>query len=227
LNQERRKGLDIPNPNPAWWQLRRKLANELAVRKKPLLFTLADRVYTHLYHRINRHLGGFAHALVEQRVLAKEAELFYHPLTRGGEGHLEVAKSIHYTKENLCHMILSLKPFGCMPSTQSDGVMASVMSRYEDILFVSVETSGDGDINAISRVQMALADAKRRAQREFESSIEATGKSLEEITEFVASDPRLRRPSFSVNHHPGVAGVAANFVLHVAQMMDRTGARRI
>jgi predicted nucleotide-binding protein (sugar kinase/HSP70/actin superfamily) len=221
LNQQRREGLDVPHDDPGWWQFRKKLVNQLASQKKPMLFGVADRLYTKLYSRINQRLGGLAHPLIDQKDLAREAEPFYHPLTRGGEGHLEVAKSIYYTKRNLCHMILSLKPFGCMPSTQSDGVMASVISKHEDILFVSVETSGDGDINAISRVQMALADAKKRAKREFEEALESTGRNLEEILEFTAANPELRCPSFSIKHHPGVTGVAANFVLQVARMMPR------
>jgi len=227
LNQVRRKGLDVPHQDPRWWQLRRRLANEIACRKKPILFSVADRVYTGLYEKVNRRLGGLAHRLIPQQALAREAESFYHPLTRGGEGHLEVAKSIYYTKHNLCHMVLSLKPFGCMPSTQSDGVMASVTSQHEDILFVSVETSGDGDIKAISRVQMALADAKRRASREFEQALESTGRSLVEIREFAEAHRELRRPSFNLEHQPGVANVAANFVLQVAKLMDRTRAQRV
>lgn len=227
LSQLRREGLDVPHPNARGWQWRKRLANLLASQKKPLLFALADHLYTRLYRRINERLGGLAHPLIDQQALAKEAEPFYHPLTRGGEGHLEVAKSIYYTKQNLCHMVLSLKPFGCMPSTQSDGVMASVISKHEDILFVSVETSGDGDINAISRVQMALADAKRRAQREFDEALESTGRELEQIQDFVAKRPDLRRPSLVLAHHPGVTGVAANFILHVARMMDRAGIRHI
>jgi predicted nucleotide-binding protein (sugar kinase/HSP70/actin superfamily) len=225
LNQLRREGLDVPHPNASSWQVRKRLANLLANQKKPLLFAFADRMYTRLYRRINERLGNLAHSLIDQKALAEEAEPFYHPLTRGGEGHLEVAKSIYYTKQNLCHMILSLKPFGCMPSTQSDGVMASVLSKHEDILFVSVETSGDGDINAISRVQMALADAKRRAQKEFDDALESTGRSLDKIREFAASRTELRRPSLKFEHRLGVTGVAANFVLHVAKMMDQAGIR--
>ena len=30
----------------------------------------------------------------------------------GGEGHLEVAKNIYYSNKDMCHMVLSLKPFG-------------------------------------------------------------------------------------------------------------------
>ena len=76
---------------------------------------------------------------------------------KAAKDHLEVAKAIYYTtQESKAHMILSLKPFGCMPSTQSDGAMAQVVSKYKDMIFLPIETSGEGEVNAHSRVQMAL-----------------------------------------------------------------------
>jgi hypothetical protein len=53
--------------------------------------------------------------------LARLAHPYYNQFARGGEGHLEVAKNIYYTVSRKAHMVLSLKPFGCMPSSQSDG----------------------------------------------------------------------------------------------------------
>lgn len=221
LSHLRRKGLEDKYPGAHWWQLGKRLSNRVAFLKKPLLFTLCDRIYSRQFHRINRALGNIAHPLIPQKDLAEAAWKYYHPLTRGGEGHLEVGKSILCTRKRLAHMVLSLKPFGCMPSTQSDGVMAAVTSQHDDLLFLSVETSGDGDINALSRVQMALADARRRARTEFEGALQATGKSLEEIRAYVDRHPELKRPSYPIPHFKGTAGVAANFVLHVAARMKR------
>ncbi len=68
----------------------------------------------------------------------------------------------------LCHMVLSLKPFGCMPSTQSDGAQSAVVNKFKDMIFLPIETSGEGEINAHSRVQMALGEAKNKAKKEFE-----------------------------------------------------------
>jgi len=221
LGQIQRIGLEPPNPNPGWWQLHKHLANQLSFRKKPLLFTIADRVYSRQYHRIGGKLGGISHGLVKQKIFSRLAAPYYDPLTRGGEGHLEVAKSIYYTRNRLCHMVLSLKPFGCMPSTQSDGVMAAVTSQHDDLLFVSIETSGDGEINAFSRVQMALTDARRRAKEEFQGALELTGKRLDDIRDYIAARPELQQPSYSFPRHQEMAGVAANFVLHVSSLMDR------
>ena len=221
LGQIRRIGLEPPNPNPRFWQFRKHLGNQFSFLKKPLLFSVADRLYSRQYHRVGKKMGGISHGLVKQRIFSGLAAPYYDPLTRGGEGHLEVAKSIYYTRNRLCHMVLSLKPFGCMPSTQSDGVMAAVTSQHDDLLFVSVETSGDGEINALSRVQMALTDARRRAKEEFQKALDLTGKRLDDIRDFVATRPELQQPSYTFPRHREMAGVAANFVLHVSNLMDQ------
>jgi hypothetical protein len=117
-------------------------------------------------------------------------------------------------------MVLSLKPFGCLPSTQSDGAQSAVVSRFPNILFLPIETAGDGEIHARSRVQMVLADAKTRARREFETALEATGRPLQEIRAYVADHPVLRHPLYAVPTHAGVAGTAANFVLHVGALLN-------
>ncbi len=54
----------------------------------------------------------------------------------------------------------------------------------------------------------------------------ATGKRLEDIEQYVAAHPDLRRVSHHVPHRPGIAGVAANFVLHVSELIDAEGGRR-
>jgi predicted nucleotide-binding protein (sugar kinase/HSP70/actin superfamily) len=118
-------------------------------------------------------------------------------------------------------MIVSLKPFGCMPSTQSDGVMAGVIARHPEVLFLAVETSGEGEANAHSRVQMALGDARRRARAEFDQAVASTGRSLEDIREYVAQHRELRRPFHRYTHHPGVAGTAAHFVRYVGDQMKK------
>jgi len=124
--------------------------------------------------------------------LARLGHPYYHSRITGGEGHLEVAKSIHAVRNHECHMVLSLKPFGCMPSTQSDGAMAAVVSDYPEMIFLPIETSGDGEINAHSRVQMALGEAHRKARDEFAAALEESGRSLEEIEAFLETHPEQR-----------------------------------
>jgi hypothetical protein len=110
-----------------------------------------------------------------------------------------------------------------MPSTQSDGAQAAVVSRHKEMIYLPIETSGEGEINAHSRVQMALGEAKFKAKEEFARALAATGYGLEEIRAFVGRDPELRRPMLHVPHTKGVIGVAASFVLHVAERMRAAG----
>ena len=189
--------------------------------KKRLLLSAAEAFYARQFHRVAAALGGVTSDLASQRELARLAHPFYHSLSRGGEGHLEIAKNIYYTQQRLCHMVLSLKPFGCMPSSQSDGVQSAVVNRFPTMIFLPIETSGEGEVNAHSRVQMSLSDAKARAREEFDTTLTATGKRLADVRAFVSKRPQLQRPFYRVPRTPGIAGVAANFVLHVSTLMDR------
>ena len=95
-------------------------------------------------------------------------------------------------------MVLSLKPFGCMPSTQSDGVQSAVINLYKDIIYLPVETSGEGEINAHSRVQMALGEAKVKAKQEIERVQEETGVTLDDARAYADEHPELKRPLYKV-----------------------------
>ncbi len=232
-NASNRQGLDNPCPRPAWWDLKKQLRNQLPFRKKWLLLTLGERIWARQYARVVEGLGHIAHTLPPQKELARLAHPFYHSLARGGEGHLEVGKNVYYTVHHLCHMVLALKPFGCMPSSQSDGVQSAVVSRFPEMIFLPIETAGEGEINAHSRVQMALGEAKAKAKAEFERCLESTGRRLKDIRDYVAGHAELRSPLYRVPRRPDVAGVAANFVLHVNDLMSgkahrsRAGERKL
>jgi predicted nucleotide-binding protein (sugar kinase/HSP70/actin superfamily) len=215
LLERKRLGLDRGGT------LRQRWSNELRFRKKGLLLDLGEVLYRYFYRRTARALGGITDSLVDQDELGRLARPFYHDLARGGEGHLEVAKNIYYTLHQLSHMVLSLKPFGCLPSSQSDAVQSAVISRFQGTIFLSVETAGEGEINAYSRVQMALGEAKAKAKAEFQQALQSTGKHLEDIKAYAARHPELSQPFYHVPHRPGIAGTAANFVLHVSDCIDR------
>ena len=117
-------------------------------------------------------------------------------------------------------MVLSLKPFGCMPSAQSDGAQAAVVEQYKDMIFLPIETSGEGEVNAHSRVQMALGGARVKAKEEFKLTLEKTGKSLDELKAYVAEHPELKKPMYKVPHVEGIIGTAATFALHVSDLID-------
>ena len=209
-----------PHRSPEWWQLKKHLANQMALRKKLMAIGAGEMMWYSLYHRVIDRLGGITHRLVDQNELAELAHPFYNQFARGGEGHLEVGKNVYYTVHKLCHMVLALKPFGCMPSSQSDGVQSAVINKFKDMIFLPIETSGEGEVNAHSRVQMALGEAKVKAKAEFEEALKSTGKRLDDIKSYVAEHAELRRPFYHVPHRPGIAGTAAQFVLHVSDRMD-------
>jgi hypothetical protein len=192
------------------------------------MFTLklAHRFVLREYNRMRAALGGTTHEQIDQLELQRVAHPYYNSRSSGGEGHLEVAKNIYYTNKELCHMVLSLKPFGCMPSTQSDGAQAAVISHYSDIIFLPIETSGEGDVNAHSRVQMALGEAKGKSREEFKGELERSGYSLERIREYVADHRELRKPITAmklVPHYDDIIGRAAKFVRYVGERMKAEG----
>ncbi len=220
MTAARRKAVDARYPRPAWWEVGKRLANELNFRKKWAMLSAGEAIYARQYRRVADALGGLSHDLVSQKELGRLAHAFFSKYTRGGEGHLEVGKNIYYTVNNLSHMVLALKPFGCMPSTQSDGAQSAVANHFKDMIFLPIETSGEGEINAHSRVQMALGEAKIKARMEFEAALESTGKRLDDLRTYVAEHPGLRRPFYPVPHRHGIAGEAANFILHVNDVMN-------
>jgi predicted nucleotide-binding protein (sugar kinase/HSP70/actin superfamily) len=211
---------DIDYPTPKWHDVRGWLMRELKFRGKVAGFSFGDWFWNHQYRRVIRQLGDIGHPLVKLDELAAHAAPYYNIFARGGEGHMEVAKNIYYTVNKKAHMVLSLKPFGCMPSSQSDGVQSAVMNHFKDMIFLPIETSGEGEINAHSRVQMALGEAKAKARLEFQQALESTRKPLDDIRRFVDTHPILRQPFYHVPHRHGMTGTAAQFVLHVSDLID-------
>jgi predicted nucleotide-binding protein (sugar kinase/HSP70/actin superfamily) len=210
-----------PHRNPEWYELKKQFANYIGLRKKLWGIGAGERMWNFFYHRTIKNLGGITHELVPQTELAELAHPFYNQFARGGEGHLEVGKNVYYNVHKLCHMVLALKPFGCMPSSQSDGVQSAVINKFKDMIFLPIETSGEGEVNAHSRVQMALGEAKVKAKAEFEQCLKSTGKSMADIREYIDEHPELKRPFYHVPHREGVAGTAAQFVLHVSDRIDK------
>jgi predicted nucleotide-binding protein (sugar kinase/HSP70/actin superfamily) len=210
-----------PHQNPKWYEAKKQFANYIGLRKKLWGIGAGQRMWNLFYHRTADHLGGITHRLAPQAELAELAHPFYNQFARGGEGHLEVGKNVYYTIHKLCHMVLALKPFGCMPSSQSDGVQSAVINKFKDMIFLPIETSGEGEVNAHSRVQMALGEAKVKAKTEFEQCLKSTGKSLQHIREYIETHRELKRPFYHVPHHEGVAGTAGQFVLHVNDRINR------
>ena len=185
------------------------------------LLRLTGTLMRREYERLRSAMGATTPALPLQGLLQRLGHPYYDKRITGGEGYLEIAKNLHAFHHGQAHMTLSLKPFGCMPSTQSDGAQAAVLGRYPEMNFLPVETSGDGEINAYSRVQMALTEAKEQCRREFQQALQDTGWTRETLSEFVGRHPQLQRPLYRIPKRRGIAGTAANLAYHAATLRDR------
>jgi len=203
-----------------WTAPKKALLARMSCFGQRLGFSIGSRMYLHHFHRLAVLLGIPDVRPAPQAELAELARPHYNTFLRGGEGHLEVAKTLYYTRRKSCHLVLALKPFGCLPSVQSDAVQASLVERFPEVTFLPIETSGDGEIHAYSRVQMALSQAKARATAEFERVLQAVRHPLDEIRSFVAMHPELRRPLHSIPRHSGVTSTAANFLLYADRIMS-------
>ena len=218
-----RRGLQEGVDAARGWELGKRAQVASKYYNTRLLIEVADRVYRREYDRLRAALGGTAHAIVDMWEMERLGHKYYHTRSEGGEGHLEVAKNIYYTAKGMCHMVLSLKPFGCMPSTQSDGAQSAVVNNFKDMIFLPIETSGEGEINAHSRVQMALGEAKLKAKQEFARVIEGLDYDLAQIRAYVDEHPELKRPLYKVPEYDGITGTAARFATHVAERMRADG----
>jgi len=202
-----------------WSSPRKAVLARLAVQLKRAGFAAGSAIYIHHYHRLARLLGYPAQRLVPQQELAKLAAPYFSTRLRGGEGHLEVGKTLYYTRHSMCHLVLALKPFGCLPSIQSDAVQASLVERFPEVCFLPVETSAEGEVNARSRVQMALTDARGKAACEFEQTLTRVRHSLDEIHDFVSHRQELRSPLCAIPRTRGIVSTASNFILHADRLM--------
>ena len=214
-----RKGVEEAIEAPPAWRLDKVLAYHWKHKNRIVKLSLAEAIFKREWNRLREALNYIPHDLADQRELERLAHSFYNSRAAGGEGHLEVAKNIYYCTKHISHMVLSLKPFGCMPSTQSDGAQSAVVAHFKDMIFLPIETSGEGEINAHSRVQMALGEAKVKAKAEFEKVMKEVDYSMDEILSYVDDHPELKGGMYRVPHSEGVIGTAANFVVHVASLM--------
>ena len=185
-----------------------------------------ERLVTLTYDRMRRALSPGLQRLPSQRELEALARPFFNPRIEGGEGHQEVAKTIYYQQRGLCHLTVSVKPFGCMPSTQSDGVQSLLTNRLPGLLFVPMETSGEGRVSALSRVQMALADAHAAAREELEELTRAAPVPRELLDAYLADRPELRRAASGRASLPEGGSTAAGFTRRLlAGHEERGGAQ--
>ncbi len=189
----------------------RKGLDGVAVMKKLATVKVGEHVLRGLFQSIANVTGLHGYHLPDMDELASIAGDFYNNDLRGGEGHLEVAKVIVNVVRTKVNMTLSIKPFGCMPSSGvSDGVQSAVTELYPDAIFLPVETTGDGAVNVYSRVQMMLFKARQAAQREVDEALDAYGMTMDEVRSTIERFPVLGHPLLKPPHRR--ASTAADVV---------------
>jgi predicted nucleotide-binding protein (sugar kinase/HSP70/actin superfamily) len=189
---------------------------EKGARLKLGLGRTVQALYRGIVARLRRAMGNLPHDIPRQLELRRLAAPYFHSRLDGGEGDMLVGKAIWAHQKKKAHMICELSPYSCMPNTMSIGAMAGVIGKHPDLLYAPLEIKGDAEVHALSRCQMILTEAKKRAQREFDEALEKSGMTLDEVRAYVDAHPEMKRATYRVPHL-GCAGQAANLVLHVAQ----------
>lgn len=127
-------------------------------------------------------LGGFV--LPDVEALAELAAPHLPPTLLGGYGHLEVGLAARAKRERRAHAVISVKSFGCIPSSgTSDGILPTVLG---DLPFLALEVCGDGEAARESRLMMRVAAARERAAADLADACARAGVVEEEIS---APDP--------------------------------------
>jgi hypothetical protein len=174
---------------------------EFGVAKRKLTLFLAEKALRSAFFSYSRALGLHGYKLPNMDELAEVARGYYNNDSRGGEGHMEVAKLILNAIGKKSTMTLSVKPFGCMPSSGvSDGIQSLIQERYPHSIFCAVETSGDGAVNFQSRVKMYLHKAKKQAELEVASALAQAGLTLQNVRDRALGEPSLRRSLKTLPH---------------------------
>jgi predicted nucleotide-binding protein (sugar kinase/HSP70/actin superfamily) len=219
------EGAEVIPPSIAVWldywmkwyliELEQRLETDKYARVKMAAIQGLQAIYRWSYNRLRRAVADLPYTLPDQDELQQLAAPYYHYHLSGGEGFMLVGKALYYHLHQKAHMVCELSPYSCLPNTMSIGSMAGVLGKYPDLLYAPIEVKGDAEVHALSRCQMILTEAKKRAAREFEETLGKTSLTVDKIRAYEKDHPELTRATYRVPHR-GVAGTAANYLLHVA-----------
>lgn len=185
---------------------------------------VADRALRFMFQSYAKVIGLNGYHLPDMDEVARVAHAHYDNHVRGGEGHMEVGKLILNVVKRKVNMTISVKPFGCMPSSGvSDGVQSLITEKYPDAIFLPIETTGDGAINVYSRIQMMLFKAKQAAKKEFDEALAKRGIAPDKLAHYRRAKT-FSRPLKKSPHV--VASTAANAVYSISRMYNSFSLRR-
>jgi predicted nucleotide-binding protein (sugar kinase/HSP70/actin superfamily) len=200
-----RKRLDLKQEDGGTFGLKGKDG-----RKKLALLWMAEKAVRAAFGTYAKAIGLGGCHLADMDEIAAISHQYYDNHLRGGEGHMEVGKLIQSVEHRKAHLMISVKPFGCMPSSGvSDGIQSLVTAKHPEALFTAIETTGDGEVNVQSRIQMDLFKAKKKAEAEYREALEKAG-----LTEAEARRRLGRQKALHYPRHAG-AGTAANQILEL------------
>jgi predicted nucleotide-binding protein (sugar kinase/HSP70/actin superfamily) len=192
------------------------------VRKRMASLWAGEHVLKGLFQTIAQALGLTDYHLPDMDENAAISHEFYDNNLRGGEGHMEVGKLIQNVARSKVNMTVSVKPFGCMPSSSvSDGVQSLITELYPQAIFLPIETNGDGAVNVYSRVQMQLFKAKQLAAKEVEKALADTGLTMDEVRAWLAKHPSFNSAFHKAPHRAG--STTADLVYEVAARKSKLG----
>jgi predicted nucleotide-binding protein (sugar kinase/HSP70/actin superfamily) len=195
-------------------QLEEYVGVDRSARVKLAGVHILQRLYGWTYNRMRAALGNIPHETPDQYELRKLAAPYFHHRLSGGEGDMLVGKALWAYQHKKAHMICELSPYACMPNTMSVGAMAGVVGKHPDLLYAPLEIKGDAEVHALSRCQMILTEAKRRAKSEFEQALAQTGLTLSAARSRLGESPHMTKATYRVPHE-GYVGTAANLVAHL------------
>ena len=190
------KGLEEGAVLPPIWKLGTRAKIEFGFRQKVAKLKLAEAIFKGEYHKIVERAGRHRASpgrpvrtaapgpsllqLARRRRRRPPGSRQEHLLLEQGPGaHGAVAEALRL------HAL----------ARSRDGAQSAVVSNYKDMIYLPVETSGEGEINAHSRVQMALGEAKNKAKKEFAAALEETGLTLDQCRAWVEAQSRNQAPA--------------------------------
>ena len=190
------------------------------VRKRIATLWAGEKVLRGLFQTFAKAMGLNDFHLPDMDQIAEVSHAFYDNNLRGGEGHMEIGKLIQNVAYSKVNMTLSVKPFGCMPSSSvSDGIQSFITELYPQGIFLPIETNGDGAVNVYSRVQMQLFKAKQLAQKEVDRALADVGMTIEEVRAYLDKHPSMMSPFHRSPHKAGCT--SADLVYEVGARSKR------
>ncbi|MBL8917824.1 MAG: hypothetical protein JNJ54_03110 [Myxococcaceae bacterium] len=152
-------------------------------------FAEVDRRVVSRWERLAQAVG-VPGRLIPPEELAALSHPHFPASVRGGSGHLELARAVKATLEDRVDLVLSLKPFGCLPSSAvSDGVLAPWLAARRGPAFLAIETTGAAAANLDSRIDMAVFNASVRAAARFDAACAAVSSRPDDVRARLARLP--------------------------------------